>query len=77
MGRNSVMACVVHVPVRHVLHTPRCTALTTLGIPAAIAALVATMGFPDSLEATLDKFEQELAGNRTRQGHLLPGCCNR
>lgn len=48
------------VPVRNVLRTPRRTALTTLGIAAAIATLVTTMGFLDSFNATLDKSEREL-----------------
>ena len=48
------------VPVRNVLRTPRRTALTTLGIAAAIATLVTTMGFLDSFNATLDNSERDL-----------------
>ncbi len=48
------------VPVRNVVRTPRRTALTTVGIAAAITTLVTTMGFLDSFNATLDRSEQDL-----------------
>ncbi len=49
-----------HIPVRDLLRTPRRTALTALGIAAAITTLVANVGFMDSFNATIDRAEAEL-----------------
>ena len=47
------------VPVRNLLRTPRRTALTALGIAAAITTLVTTFGLLDTFGATIDGFEDE------------------
>ena len=48
------------IPLRNVLRTPRRSALTALGIAAAITTLVTTVGFLDTFHATLDRAEDEL-----------------
>jgi len=48
------------MPVGNVLRTPRRTALTALGIGAAIATLVAVLGMLDSFVDTMDRNEAEL-----------------
>ncbi|HEU5155891.1 MAG TPA: FtsX-like permease family protein [Streptosporangiaceae bacterium] len=48
------------IPVRNVLRTPRRSALTALGIAAAITTLVTTTGFLDTFNGTLDRAENEL-----------------
>jgi putative ABC transport system permease protein len=50
------------MPVRNVLRAPRRTLLTSLGIAAAMCALVATLGMIDSFEETLDRGEAETLG---------------
>jgi putative ABC transport system permease protein len=50
----------MQLPVRNVLRTPRRTALTVLGIAAALAALVAFVGLIDSFLATIDRGRQEV-----------------
>lgn len=50
------------MPLGNVLRTPRRTALTALGIGAAIAALVVVLGLLDSFTATMDRNESELLG---------------
>lgn len=55
------------MPLGNVLRMPRRTLLTSLGIGAAIAALVAMIGMIDSLLATVDRGEGELLqGNPDR-----------
>ena len=48
------------VPVRNVLRTPRRTALTMLGIGAALATLVTITGFLDTFRGTLGTAQDEL-----------------
>lgn len=48
------------MPVGNVLRTPRRTLLTALGVAAALAALVATLGMIDSLVATMDRQDREV-----------------
>jgi putative ABC transport system permease protein len=48
------------VPVRNVLRTPRRSALTLLGIGAALATLVTITGFLDTFRATLTDAQTEL-----------------
>jgi putative ABC transport system permease protein len=48
------------IPVRNVLRTPRRSALTALGIAAAITTLVTVFGFLDTFRGTLDLAEDEL-----------------
>jgi putative ABC transport system permease protein len=47
------------MPVRNVLRTPRRTALTAIGVGAAITALVAVLGMLDSFGRTLDQGTNE------------------
>ena len=47
------------MPVRNVLRTPRRTALTAIGVAAAITALVAVLGMLDSFGRTLDQGRDE------------------
>lgn len=54
------------IPVRNVLRTPRRSALTALGIAAAVATLVAVLGFLDTFAGTVDRAESELL-------HAAPG----
>ncbi len=51
------------LPVRNVARSPRRTALTALGIAAAIATLVAVIGMVDSFLATVDRGEREILGD--------------
>ncbi len=48
------------VPVRNVVRAPRRSVLTSLGIAAAIAALVAFVGLIDSFLDTIDRGEREI-----------------
>jgi putative ABC transport system permease protein len=48
------------MPVRNVLRTPRRTALTSLGVAAAIASLVAIFGMLDSFARAIDTGEREV-----------------
>ncbi|KUL25604.1 FtsX-like permease family protein [Actinoplanes awajinensis] len=48
------------IPVRNVLRTPRRSALTALGIAAAITTLVTVVGFLDTFRGTLDRASDEL-----------------
>ena len=48
------------MPIGNVLRTPRRTALTALGIGAAITTLVAILGMLDSFLLTLDRNEREV-----------------
>ena len=48
------------IPVRNVLRTPRRTALTMLGIGAALATLVTITGFLDTFRGTLNSAQGEL-----------------
>lgn len=48
------------IPVRNVLRTPRRTALTVLGIGAALATLVTITGFLDTFRGTLSAAQDEL-----------------
>ena len=47
------------MPIRNVLRTPRRTALTAIGVGAAITALVAVLGMLDSFGRTLDAANDE------------------
>jgi putative ABC transport system permease protein len=47
------------MPIRNVLRTPRRTALTAIGVGAAITALVAVLGMLDSFGRTLDEGNDE------------------
>ena len=48
------------MPVGDVLRTPRRTALTALGIAAALAALIVTLGMIDSFLGTMDRHDREV-----------------
>jgi putative ABC transport system permease protein len=48
------------VPIRNVVRTPRRSLLTTLGIAAALAALIAFVGLIDSFLSTIDRAENEV-----------------
>ena len=50
-------------PARNVLRAPRRTLMTVLGIAAVIAALVSMLGLIDSFLRTVDRSEQEVAGD--------------
>ena len=50
------------MPLGNVLRTPRRTALTALGIGAAITTIVVIFGMLDSFNATMDRNETELLG---------------
>ncbi len=55
------------MPIRNVLRTPRRTALTAIGVAAAITALVAVLGMLDSFGRTLDRANDEFTkGNADR-----------
>ncbi|SOC48750.1 putative ABC transport system permease protein [Blastococcus aggregatus] len=47
------------MPLRNLVRTPRRTVLTSLGVGAAIATLVAVFGILDSFTGTLDDFDAE------------------
>ena len=51
------------MPVGDVLRTPRRTALTALGIAAALAALIVTLGMIDSFVGTMDRHDREVLQN--------------
>lgn len=48
------------IPLRNVLRTPRRSALTALGIAAALTSLVAVLGLLDTFNGTLDRAETEM-----------------
>jgi putative ABC transport system permease protein len=48
------------IPLRNVLRTPRRSALTALGIAAAITTLVTVFGFLDTFRGTIDRAEEEM-----------------
>lgn len=48
------------MPVGDVLRTPRRTALTAMGIAAALAALIVTLGMIDSFLGTMDRHDREV-----------------
>jgi putative ABC transport system permease protein len=48
------------IPLRNILRTPRRSALTALGIAAAITTLVTVFGFLDTFRGTLNRAEAEL-----------------
>ncbi|HVM52927.1 MAG TPA: FtsX-like permease family protein [Acidimicrobiales bacterium] len=48
------------MPVGDVLRTPRRTSLTALGIAAALAALIVTLGMVDSFLQTMDRHDREV-----------------
>lgn len=50
------------MPLANVLRAPRRTALTALGIGAAIASLVVVLGLLDSFNVTMDRNKTELLG---------------
>jgi putative ABC transport system permease protein len=49
-------------PLRNLVRSPRRTILTSLGIAAALAALVSFVGLIDSFIATTDRGDQEILG---------------
>jgi putative ABC transport system permease protein len=51
----------VQMPVRNVLRAPRRAALTAIGVGAAIAALVTTLGMIDSFARTIDRGTDEIS----------------
>lgn len=51
------------MPLGNVLRAPRRTALTALGIGAAIAALVVVLGLLDSFSVTMDRNKAEVLGD--------------
>lgn len=53
----------VQLPLRNVLRSPRRTAVTALGIAAAITTFTGVMGVIDSYMATLDRGETEILGD--------------
>ncbi|HEX6230933.1 MAG TPA: FtsX-like permease family protein [Actinomycetota bacterium] len=62
------------IPLRNVLRAPRRTALTALGIGAAIVSMVAVLGAVDTFEAILDRGSAELRrGARDRVVVTLAG----
>lgn len=48
------------MPVGNVLRTPRRTALSAMGIAAALAALIVTLGMIDSFLGTMDRHDREV-----------------
>ena len=48
------------MPLRNVLRTPQRTALTSLGVAAAITALVAVLGMLDSFSRTVEQADEEV-----------------
>jgi putative ABC transport system permease protein len=50
------------MPIGNVLRSPRRTALTALGIAAAVTALVSTLGMLDSFIATMERNDDEVLG---------------
>lgn len=67
------------MPLGNVLRAPRRTALTALGIGAAITTLVVVLGMLDSFSATMDRYQTELYGQHpdrvtaTLDGFVLEG----
>lgn len=61
-----------HVPIRNLLRTPRRSALTALGIAAAITTLITTVGFLDTFNATLDKSQTELLRTAPNRINVAP-----
>ena len=53
------------MPLGNVLRTPRRTLLTSLGIGAVVATLVALFGMLDSFVGTMDRLEAETLGSHT------------
>jgi putative ABC transport system permease protein len=53
---------VATMPLRNVVRSPRRTVLTALGIGASITALVAVIGLLDSMTATFERSDTEVAG---------------
>jgi putative ABC transport system permease protein len=51
------------MPIGDVLRTPRRTGLTAMGIAAALAALIVTLGMIDSFRDTMDRHDREVVGN--------------
>jgi len=51
------------MPIGNVLRTPRRSVLTSLGIGAAVATLVALLGMMDSFTAGIDRHEREVLGS--------------
>ncbi len=65
------------MPFGNVLRAPRRTALTALGIGAAVAALVVVLGMLDSFNATMDRNKTELlAKHPDRIAATLDGIVN-
>ena len=68
------------MPFSNVLRAPRRTALTALGIGAAIASLVVVLGLLDSFNVTMDRNKAELLGAHpdrvavTFDGFVGEGC---
>lgn len=54
---------IVQMPLRDVVRAPRRTALTALGIAAAITVLIAVIGMVDSFLATVDRGEEQILGD--------------
>lgn len=50
------------MPVRNVLRSPRRTALTGVGIAAAVAVIIALVGMIDSFFDTIDRADREMVG---------------
>lgn len=62
------------MPLRDLLRAPRRTVLTTLGVAASIATLVAVIGTVDTFFSTIDRGEREiLSGNPRRMTVELTG----
>ena len=55
------------MPLRNVLRTPRRTALTSIGVAAAIAVFVGTTGMIDTFLRTIDIGEHEVIGDEPRR----------
>ncbi len=51
------------IPVRNVLRAPRRTALTGVGIAAAVAVVIALVGLIDSFTSTIDRADREVIGS--------------
>ncbi len=65
------------MPLGNVLRAPRRTALTALGIGAAVAALVVVLGMLDSFNVTMDRNKTELLGKHPdRVAATLDGIVN-
>jgi putative ABC transport system permease protein len=64
---GSVGRTISRMPVRNVLRTPRRTTLTAAGIAAAVAVVVATGATIDTLNATIDRGEEELLHGSPRR----------